>query len=79
MWKLPAKYVGLYAEQDAGLTLKLWQLFKDLLKSENVEKIYELETGLIPILLNMRYKGVPVDLDVAERVGKQLKKEEEGT
>jgi DNA polymerase I-like protein with 3'-5' exonuclease and polymerase domains len=77
MWKLPAKYVGLYAEQDAGLTLKLWQLFKDLLKSENVEKIYELETGLIPILLNMRYKGVPVDLDVAERVGKQLKKEEE--
>ena len=77
MWKLPAKYVGLYAEQDAGLTLKLWQLFKDLLKSENVEKIYELETGLIPILLNMRYKGVPVDLDVAERVGKQLKKEED--
>jgi DNA polymerase I-like protein with 3'-5' exonuclease and polymerase domains len=77
MWKLPAKYVGLYAEQDAGLTLKLWQLFKDLLKYENVEKIYELETGLIPILLNMRYKGVPVDLDVAEKVGKQLKKEEE--
>ena len=77
MWKLPAKYVGVYAEQDAGLTLKLWQLFKELLKSENVEKIYELETGLIPILLNMRYKGVPVDLDVAERVGKQLKKEED--
>ena len=77
MWKLPAKYVGQYAEQDAALTLKLWQIFKELLKSENVEKIYELETGLIPILLDMRYKGVPVDLIKAEEVGKQLKKEEE--
>ena len=77
MWKLPAKYVGQYAEQDAALTLKLWQIFKELLKSENVEKIYQLETGLIPILLNMRYKGVPVDLIKAEEVGKQLKKEEE--
>ena len=77
MWKLPAKYVGQYAEQDAALTLKLWQIFKELLKSENVEKIYDLETGLIPILLDMRYKGVPVDLIKAEEVGKQLKKEEE--
>ena len=77
MWKLPAKYVGQYAEQDAALTLKLWQIFKELLKSENVEKIYQLETGLIPILLDMRYKGVPVDLIKAEEVGKQLKKEEE--
>jgi len=77
MWKLPAKYVGQYAEQDAALTLKLWQIFKKVLKSENVEKIYDLETGLIPILLDMRYKGVPVDLIKAEEVGKQLKKEEE--
>ena len=78
MWKLPAKYVGKYAEQDAALTLKLWQLFKDLLKAENVEAIYELESSLIPILLEMRYKGVPVDLDKAEIVSKELLKEEEG-
>ena len=78
MWKLPAKYVGVYAEQDAALTLKLWEIFKELLRLENVEAIYELETSLIPILLEMRYKGVPVDLDKAEKVGKQLKKEEVG-
>ena len=28
MWKLPAEHVGYYAEQDAELTLKLWQRFK---------------------------------------------------
>ena len=32
LWKLPAMYVGEYAEQDAMLTLKLWQCFKPLLK-----------------------------------------------
>ena len=77
MYKLPARYVGPYGEQDAALTLKLWQVFKELIKLENVGKIYELETSLIPILLDMRYKGVPVDLDVAEKVSKKLKKEED--
>tara|TARA_R110000851_G_scaffold43265_2_gene107137 strand:+ start:2009 stop:3898 length:1890 start_codon:yes stop_codon:yes gene_type:complete len=77
MYRLPAKYVGPYGEQDAALTLKLWGVFKELLITENVVKIYDLETSLIPILLDMRYKGVPVDLDVAEKVGKKLKKEED--
>jgi len=76
MYKLPAKYVGEYAEQDAALTLKLWKILKEGLVRENVEKIYELETSLIPILLDMRWKGVPVDLDRAEVVSKQLLKEE---
>jgi len=77
MYKLPAKYVGPYGEKDAELTLKLWQVFKELITLENVNKIYELETSLIPILLDMRYKGVPVDLDTAEKVSKRLKKEED--
>jgi DNA polymerase I-like protein with 3'-5' exonuclease and polymerase domains len=76
MYKLPAKYVGKYAEQDAALTLKLWGILKEGLKSENVEKIYELETSLIPILLEMRWKGVPVDMDRAEVVSKKLMSEE---
>ena len=25
MWKLPPRYVGKYAEQDALITLKLWE------------------------------------------------------
>ena len=28
MYKLPAMYVGAYAERDAQLTLELWQEFK---------------------------------------------------
>jgi len=76
MYKLPAKYVGAYAEQDAALTLKLWGRLKELLKLEDVEKIYDLETALIPILLDMRWKGVAVDLDKADLTSRQLKNEE---
>ena len=28
MYKLPAMYVGQYAEKDASITLQLWQVFK---------------------------------------------------
>ena len=29
MYKLPAMYVGQYAEKDAAITLQLWQVFKN--------------------------------------------------
>ena len=35
MWKLPAEHVGYYAEQDAALTLKLWQRFKQEIKTQS--------------------------------------------
>ena len=76
MYKLPAKYVGPYAEQDAALTLKLWGVLKELLRKEFVEKIYDLESSLIPLLLDMRWKGVRVDLDKAEKTSKKLETEE---
>ena len=37
MYKLPAMYVGEYAEQDADLTLKLWQEMKKEMYHEDVE------------------------------------------
>ena len=41
MYKLPAKFVGEYAEQDAVLTLKLWDKLKKLLEIQKLEPIYE--------------------------------------
>ena len=61
LWRLPAMYVGNYAEQDAALTLKLWQHFKILMRQEEVESIFELESELLPILVNMTYRGVRFD------------------
>ena len=67
LWKLPAKYVGHYAEQDASLTLKLWNHFKVELEKNELSSIFELETSIIPLMLEMRAKGVRVDVEKAER------------
>lgn len=68
LWKLPARYVGRYAEQDAVLALQLWQHFEPLLAEEELNRVYDLESRVITAILNMRERGVRVDLDRAEQL-----------
>jgi DNA polymerase I-like protein with 3'-5' exonuclease and polymerase domains len=67
MYKLPVKYVGTYAEQDAIATLKLWDALRAEVERQDLWSIWNLETDLIPCLLDMRTRGVRVDLEKAER------------
>ena len=76
MYKLPAKYVGEYAEQDAVLTLKLWDKLEKLMQIENLQEIYTLESSLIPLLVDMRWQGVRVDVKKAEITANDLQKKE---
>ena len=77
MWALPAKYVGPYAEQDAVLTLKLWKIFKARIEIEGLQKIYDLECDLIPLLIEMRWRGVRIDTDRAEQTATEMSKKEQ--
>ena len=77
MYKLPSKYVGPYGEQDAALTLKLWEKLKIELREHDSESIFEMECKLIPLLLEMRWRGVRVDENKAEEVAERLSKEEQ--
>ena len=73
MYKLPAHgFVGAYAEQDASLTLNLWNHFKGLIVKEDIADIFDLETKVIQVVFAMRKQGVRVDLEKAERVKKDL-------
>ena len=76
MWKLPAPYVGPYAEMDAELTLELWQLFKTQIAVEDLSSVWELETALLPCLIDMTWRGVRVDVDRAERTKQTILKRE---
>ena len=76
LWKLPSMYVGDYAEQDAALTLKLWQHFKVALRTEEVESIFDLETRVLPVLVKMTMDGVPFDRAKCERLIGQLQDRE---
>jgi DNA polymerase I-like protein with 3'-5' exonuclease and polymerase domains len=76
MWKMPAMYVGPYAEADAELTLELWNYFSVQLGKEELWAIANLELGLLPCLVDMTMRGVRVDMDRVERTRDGLLKRE---
>ena len=77
MWKLPAMYVGTYAEKDAELTLSLFKTLSKEIKSQDLTKVFDLETQLFPCLIDMKFKGVRVDVEAAHKLKKQLASQEE--
>jgi len=76
LWKLPASHVGDYAEHDAKITLKLWDVLSKKIESEDLVNIFELETDLFPVLFEMKQRGVRIDLDKADKIKKELEKDE---
>ena len=76
LWKLPAMYVGDYAEQDAALTLKLWHHLKTLIKKEEVESIFNIETELLPILIDLTFQGIRFDRPKCEQLIDEFKRKE---
>jgi DNA polymerase I-like protein with 3'-5' exonuclease and polymerase domains len=84
MHKLPAAIVKDYAKQDVDLTLKLWNLFdkkidevlytKEDGDQKTCRQIFELETKLFLCLVDMKFKGVKIDVQKAILFGKHLKK-----
>lgn len=74
MWQLPPRYVGKYAEQDALITLKLWDNLRKKITQEECSSIFELETELLPVLFEMKTKGVRVDVEKAHQTKKDLTK-----
>ena len=77
MYKLPSLNVGAYAERDAEATFGLWQEMKKEITSQDTQSIFDLETDLFPCLVDMRFKGVRVDVEGAQKLKKTLIKEEQ--
>ena len=76
MWKMPANFVGGYAETDAELTLDLWNYFSVELERSDLTTVFNLETELLPCLIEMTWKGIRVDLDRADQTQKILRNDE---
>lgn len=68
LWRLPAKYAGVYGEDDAEATLRLWRQLEPKLHGQDVWDAYRLEMDLVPIVVAMRRRGIRVNLDRAEQV-----------
>lgn len=73
MWRLPAKYVGPYAEADAMLPVLIWKRQMEILKEQDLMQIYDLERQVVPVVVAMRERGVAVNLDRADDLNTELK------
>ena len=76
LWRLPAGYVGFYAEQDAGLTLRLLKHLKQEIIKQNLNDVFDMEMELLPHLINIRRTGIRVDEEKAASLKKEFKQKE---
>jgi DNA polymerase I-like protein with 3'-5' exonuclease and polymerase domains len=72
LWRMPARFVGPYAEQDAASTLALFESLDPILDHEGTRNAYRLEVDLLPMVLEMRRRGVRVDTIAAEQARDHL-------
>lgn len=62
-----------YAAEDADVTLQLKHVFDPLVDKQDVRKVLdEIENPLVPVLMDMEYEGVGVDVSFLKEYSQQL-------
>lgn len=67
IYRAPPSLVGFYAESDVELPTRLAPILYARMAQEGLLDLFELENALIPLLVEMRFRGVRVDLAKAEK------------
>ncbi len=65
IWRMPARFVGPYAEQDAVSTLQLGRLLLERVRADGMEGAYRTELRLVRVLYEMRKRGIRISEDRA--------------
>lgn len=63
MWRLPARFVGAYAEEDTRLPLMILRRQERQIEEDDLWDIWNLESQVLPVLVKMRRRGVRVNMD----------------
>ncbi len=76
MADVPAAEVAEYSAEDADVTWQLRAALEPLLKEKGQERVfYEVESPLIPVLVDMEFEGIKVDAAALADFATQLSKE----
>jgi DNA polymerase-1 len=76
MADVPVAKVAEYSAEDADVTWQLRAALEPLLKEKGQERVfYEVESPLIPVLVDMEYQGIKVDAAALAEFATQLSKE----
>lgn len=72
IYRTPPRLTGPYAESDATLPLQIIKKQYHRLAQEGLLDLFYMECALIPLLIDMRFAGVHVDINKAEQVRDRL-------
>ncbi len=73
MADLTPEDVYLYAAEDADITLRLYEILKELLKKDELEEVANtVEFPLMEVLADMEYKGIKLDTEMLAGFSKDL-------
>ncbi len=62
-----------YSAEDADVTYKLYTKLDNELKKEGIEKVaYDIEFPLVPVLADMEYEGIKIDMAALKSFSKEL-------
>lgn len=61
MWRMPGRFVGPYAEQDACSTMELCRRLLPRIREEGQEGAYQTEIALVRVLYEMRRRGIRIN------------------
>lgn len=78
IWRMPARFAGEYAEDDAAALLDLADDLDRVIDAEGTRDAYQLEIDLVPMVQQMRWRGIRVDVGAAERGIESLETERDG-
>lgn len=68
LWKLPARFVHQYGRTDARRPLQVLRRQEKKAAEEGVEAIIAMEMKVTPILVKMRRRGIPIDMDKLDMI-----------
>jgi len=68
LWRMPGRYVGEYAEQDVASPLEIYRRQRDIIESQGLQQIFDVESDLLPVLIKMRRRGVRIDQDKLQQI-----------
>ncbi len=71
LWAVDPEDMGTYPIQDVVLTYQLYKKFKKELAKEHLTKLMTLESEVIPTLMEMRMKGVRIDMEKAVQLDRK--------
>ncbi|MCD6339225.1 MAG: DNA polymerase I [Verrucomicrobia bacterium] len=73
MTEVPLARLAEYAAEDADVTFRLYERFREELKRRDQERVfYEVEMPVLPAIAAMEFEGVRVDVETLQAYGEEL-------